>query len=392
MRFWTRALLVLAFLVLSVPARGTEPDYTKDPVLMVHGYLLGQTGTWTWLKNQLIEDGWPEGYLFSLQFDNVVGCNPAHAEAVAEMVDTVRAVTGRDKIDIIAHSMGGLDTRYYIKYLCGYRYINDFVTLAGAHKGTIIACLDFFSCGAEQMCVPLDPEGWKDNDFLLDLNSCDQTPGPDIKYTSVWTGSDEIIVPPTNSIIDGARNIKMTALVGHGLILLSEEALGYVKEALNGGGLNDNVIEGEGPCYVDCSPPVVDPSPEPQPEFIEVVEAVEFEDIVEEVEGAYEIIEEEIDPEVDLVELTEETMNPEDLVSVSDGSKEGGESVLDLETVQDTAKGEEDTQPVRSTIQSQADSGCSHDASGSPSVLWIVLLALLGLWLQRFQTSSNPND
>jgi hypothetical protein len=281
MKFCLAALL----LFVCCSTAHAAPDYSKDPVLMVHGYFLGEGPTWTWMEGKLKNAGWPSNYLFKIEFNDGTGCNPEHGEQIAGMVQMVRMVTGKDKVDLLVHSMGAVDARYYIKYLCGYQYVRDVVMVAGANKGTAVACLDLITCGAKQMCVGFGDDAWKDNSFLLALNSCDITPGADILYTSIWSGLDEIVVPQKNSVIEGARNIKMNALVEHALILLSQETLGYVIEGLNGGGLNNNVPEGTGLCHVDCAPPVwLDPGPEPQVEVVEVVEqveAVEWGEIVE---------------------------------------------------------------------------------------------------------------
>jgi triacylglycerol lipase len=260
-------ILSLILLCLAGPARGA--DYSKDPVLMVHGYFLPDFATWASIENKLVDDGWPPEYLFGQTFDSVVGCNPNHAEAIAESVAMIREVTGRDKIDLLAHSMGGLDCRYYIKYLCGYKYVKDVVMLAGANQGSVVACLDPLSCGAEQMCVGGYDGAWQDNPFLADLNACDMTPGDALRYTSVWTEWDEIIMPQENSILPGALNHELDTFAEHGTILLNKEAYEWVKTGLNGAGTNDVGPDGIGPCLTVCEDPA-----EPDPEVVEPVDDI----------------------------------------------------------------------------------------------------------------------
>ena len=236
------------------PQGDVQPDYAKDPVLFVHGYFLGQVGSWTWLKAALADAGWPEEYLMSFQFDSVFGCNPGHAQELKAKADELMATTGRDKIDIVCHSMGCLDSRYYIKHLCGYQHVRDLVSIAGANQGSVLACTEPISCGAEQMCVGPTGDAWMQNAFLKELNWCDMTPGEEIRYTAIWTPLDEIIVPAENCQLDGAVNIKVSSIVGHGLILSSPETLGYVIPALDGSGSNDNMPTAEPPCYDVCAP------------------------------------------------------------------------------------------------------------------------------------------
>ncbi len=303
-----RTALAILFVVLVVtdatqsgPARAA--DYSKDPVLMVHGYFLPDFATWAFIEGKLIDDGWPPEYLFGQTFDSVVGCNPNHAEAIAASVEMIREVTGRDKVDLLTHSMGGLDCRYYIKYLCGYRFVEDVVMLAGANQGSVVACLEPLSCGAKQMCVGGYEGAWQDNPFLADLNACDLTPGDDILYTSIWTEWDEIIMPQENSVLPGALNHELDTFAEHATILLNNEAYEWVKTGLNAGGTNDVGPTGEGPCVTVCEAPV-----EPGPEIVE-----EVEDVVEGFqEMMVEIVENEADKgSVDDLEQPPETLDPD---------------------------------------------------------------------------------
>ncbi len=267
---WLTVAGALAILLAPVETRA-EADYSKDPVLFVHGYFLGDAGTWSFLKKRLVEAGWPEEYLFSFQFNDVFGCNPEHGEEIEAHAQELMAWTGKDRFDIVCHSMGCVDSRWWIRHMCGYGRVNDFVSIAGANQGSAVACLEPVSCGADQLCVGSDDGDWKDNPFLLELNQCDMTPFDPIRYTAIWTTFDEVVVPSTNSTLDGALNIEVEALVGHGLILSNEETVGYVRTALDGGGKNDNVPPGPQPCVDVCDDFPVEPSPEaidgPEPIF-----------------------------------------------------------------------------------------------------------------------------
>jgi triacylglycerol lipase len=269
MRWSVTALLSKLMLVLSIAWPSPPADIAElDPVLLVHGYFLSEA-TWISLKGRLVDAGWPEDFVHIIEFDDVYGCNPGHAMELDAKVDEVLAATGRDKLDIVAHSMGAIDSRWWIKNLCGYQRVRDWVSLGGASHGSIVACADFMNCGAEDMCIPIGADAWKENDFLAALNDCDETAGDDIRYTSIWTEFDEIITPSKGSKLKGARNIEVDALVGHALILTSKEAAEYVMEALLGSGKNDNVPTGAGPCVQLCGDDIPEPEPEPLVEIVE---------------------------------------------------------------------------------------------------------------------------
>lgn len=368
-------LVILGLVLLSLAAPARAADYSKDPVLMVHGYFLPDFATWASIEGKLKDDGWPEEFLFGQTFDSVVGCNPNHAEAIAASVQMIREVTGRDKVDLLAHSMGGLDCRYYIKYLCGYKYVKDVVMLAGANQGSVVACLDPFSCGAEQMCVGGYDGAWQDNPFLADLNACDMTPGDDLLYTSVWTEWDEIIMPQENSILPGALNHELDTFAEHGTILLNNEAYEWVKTGLNGAGSNAVGPDGVGPCLTVCEDPV-----EPGPEVVEPVE-----DVVEAIEGVVEpmpdVVAEIIEVAEEIIEVAADDAAPDDLKhppAEDDGPEAGPAAEISGEgTIGDGSASTDDTAssaPVHYLPPSTAG-GCA--ATAAPCSGWWLALLLL---------------
>ena len=109
------------------------------------------------------------------------------------------------KVDIIAHSMGGLDARWFIEKLDGDRFVDDLITLGTPHQGSYVAYLAYFTPGGKDL-IP-------DSDFLKLLNDGQLAQG--VEYTAVWSDSDEFIVPKESAKIpslelnsvEKARNI-----------------------------------------------------------------------------------------------------------------------------------------------------------------------------------------
>lgn len=207
------------------------PDYSKDPVVFVHGF---SGGGWNFdiLKEYLKADGWPQEYLLAISYSDNLGCNEKNAEELKAFIDNVLSQTGKSKVDIVAHSMGGISTRYYIKNLGGAEKVNDVVTLGTPNHGTLCAGVAIITCGAQQM-IP-------NSDFLKELNSGDETPGANVKWTQIWSNTDECNCPPTNSILDGAWNVMVTA-VGHASLLIDKiQTYPKILDGLNGNGKNSN--------------------------------------------------------------------------------------------------------------------------------------------------------
>lgn len=252
-------------------AAAITADYDRTPVLFLHGYfVIRDAGTFTWatMKKNLIEDGWPEEYIATPSFEDVRGCNEDHITEIETWVEKLRKDTGSERIDIVCHSFGCLNTLSWLKAKCGVNRVRQYVGLAGAVHGTLVACADALlkiSCAGEQMCIGTGEDGWKDNELIANANACDETPG-DVQYTSVWSDYDEIIRPPSGSEMAGARNIEVaTKWVEHGGIFLCDECYGHLRTALLEGGANDDGPSW--PCLPDCIPPeVADPVPEDVPD------------------------------------------------------------------------------------------------------------------------------
>nr|BFF03896.1 hypothetical protein GCM10020241_55710 [Streptoalloteichus tenebrarius] len=117
--------------------------------------------------------------------------NVANARAIARLVDDLRARTGAEKVHLVAHSMGGLSTRHFLKRLGGTDRVRSSVAFGSPQYGYLPACLLAPDQGG-QMC-PFSP-------FLADLNAGDDTPG-DVAYTTMRSTLD---TPDTYRLDGGA--------------------------------------------------------------------------------------------------------------------------------------------------------------------------------------------
>ena len=76
------------------------------------------------MKQNFINAGWPSNLLFAISLSNTfsgeVGINITHAGEIRDYINnTVLPQTGANRVDIIAFSMGGLATMYYLHALNG---------------------------------------------------------------------------------------------------------------------------------------------------------------------------------------------------------------------------------------------------------------------------------
>jgi MYXO-CTERM domain-containing protein len=129
---------------------------------------------------------------------------------LAEVVERVRAESGQEKIDILAECTGGVIARYYIQSLGGDELVDRMVTFVSPQNGIPKA-----AWAAKIAGWPALDDLTPGSAFLEAVNS---EPLPaSVRFTSIYTCTDEYIQPYTTSIIEGANNIGLCdgEFVGH---------------------------------------------------------------------------------------------------------------------------------------------------------------------------------
>ncbi|MEI8340185.1 MAG: alpha/beta fold hydrolase [Verrucomicrobiota bacterium] len=125
------------------------------------------------------------------------------------------------KFDLVGFSMGGLVSRYYLQRMDGLRRVDHFITLATPHHGTVMAWLAWNTGGSQ-----MRPE----SAFLQDLNH-DISTLDLVKFTSIWTPLDLMIVPATSSHTGIGREIKIW-MPAHPLMALHPKCIRVVAAEL----------------------------------------------------------------------------------------------------------------------------------------------------------------
>lgn len=119
---------------------------------------------------------------------------------LAARVEEVLTLTNEPKLTLIAHSMGGLVCRAYLRQFGGEK-VSRLITLGTPHHGTFHANLASGTNG-KQMRLG--------NAWLATL--CEsRVPA---SFTSIYSVNDTIIAPQTSSIMPEATNVKLVG-VGH---------------------------------------------------------------------------------------------------------------------------------------------------------------------------------
>jgi triacylglycerol lipase len=190
----------------------------QDPILFVHGYL-ESASLWNTMIKNFEKDGYKKSELSAYSYNTSTSNKTLAETEVKSHVESLLKATGASKVDIIAHSMGSLNSRWYIKFLGGESKVDDWVSLGGPNHGTETANF-CFSTSCVEMRVG--------STFLKELNATDETPGT-VSYGTWWSPCDEIINPDESVLLSGATNTK-TACISHTALTTDSTVYTQVRE------------------------------------------------------------------------------------------------------------------------------------------------------------------
>jgi triacylglycerol lipase len=169
------------------------PDVGSKRVLLVHG--IYDTG-WTFrrMRRMLEEQGW-RVYSMDMEPNDASVSFEVMASQVEKYV--TEHIPAGEKFDLVAFSMGGLVSRYYVQKLGGAERVRRFVSISAPNHGTVWAWLSGRT-GVRQMRP--------DSEMLRELN---EKAGvlASLDYTSIYTPLDLTILPASSSRMPVGRNV-----------------------------------------------------------------------------------------------------------------------------------------------------------------------------------------
>jgi triacylglycerol lipase len=203
----------------SGPDIGTLPQLTHDPILFVHGYG-GSSANWDTMRQRFLSAGWKDFELYAYNY-SFISSNATSAAEIRDQVNDIISKTGATKVDIVAHSMGSISSRYYLKNLGGTDKVDAWVSLGGPNHGT--DAVENQNCGFTP-CREIIPG----SAFLTALNAGDETPGL-VRYATWRSPCDTTINPDESVILFGATNT-LTACIVHFNLLIDETVFLEVRD------------------------------------------------------------------------------------------------------------------------------------------------------------------
>ena len=184
--------------------RDPPPAPAKQPVVLIHGVLVND-GVWLLLRRFLIRQGGAPVY--TLNYGPPFADIERFAQQLAARIDSVCARTGAERVVLVAHSMGGLVARAYLRRF-GSERVARLITVATPHHGSVLA-YSFPGRGLMQM--------HPGNPWLRELNRDESKPSP-VEFTSIWSRHDSMVMPQASSILACAENIALVGIAHNALV------------------------------------------------------------------------------------------------------------------------------------------------------------------------------
>ena len=193
---------------------GVDPSLTpRRPVILVHGLAMNRTN-WMLLGWRLASRGIGplHGFTYFSWFPV-----PTLAKQLDRWIEVVRSRENANRVDIVAHSLGGIIARYSAAQPGGAERIGRIVTIGTPHRGTELVR---FGIGS-----------------VADLRTNSRviaalTAAEGVAFTSIWSSADCMIVPPESASIAPLGTDRVFDDLGHLSLLISPRVAEAVAEAL----------------------------------------------------------------------------------------------------------------------------------------------------------------
>lgn len=202
-----------------LPRRRPPVGDDSTPVVLVHGYTQNATNMWG-LRVALESCGRPT---FPISLGLPFRAIDAYCPRLVRGIERALEVTGAERFDLVAHSMGGIVTRRVLSQRPDVgRRLRRVVTLGTPHLGTAAARGPVVGREALEMK--------RRSEFLASLPTFREL-APDAEVTTVAARQDYIVYPGETCHLPGSRAITLDG-VGHAGLLAHPSAVKAVLDAL----------------------------------------------------------------------------------------------------------------------------------------------------------------
>lgn len=204
------------------PSAHAAPDPDRPPVLLIHGYLANR-GSLHLLQRRLTERGHIVMSYTLGPFN--LGDIRDSAGLIARKVESVVAQTGVDRVDIVAHSMGGLVALCYLKRLGGRHRVRRAILLGTPIRGTWSAVFGLVTAPFGRASLQLLPG----SEFLRELGELPLP--PEVEVVAVAAERDWL-APLASTVLAGVKHLALPTC--HSGLIVDEEVARQVADLLGG--------------------------------------------------------------------------------------------------------------------------------------------------------------
>ncbi len=199
------------------------------PVVLVHGLIANRTVNWPTISPFLANRGF---CVFALTYgtrEGVAVGNVYRPGGLVRMQDSARKLkrfaarvmraTGSKRVDIVGHSEGSLMPNWWVKRLGGAEKVDDYIGITPLWDGTNLAGLanvdqigqamgfsELTYSALQPFCASCR-QFLGSSSFIRKLNADGGPRVPGVDYTMLLTRNDELVIPYTSGLMDGAHNI-----------------------------------------------------------------------------------------------------------------------------------------------------------------------------------------
>ena len=189
----------------------------RRPLLLVHGVGVND-GVWFALRRKLSRRGL--GPVYTINYGPPLAGIEHFAGQLAARIEAICAVTGAERVALIAHSMGGLVARAYLRRF-GAARVEQLITIGTPHHGSMLARTFAGRCLAQMR---------PGNRWLADINRDESAPPP-VPITSIWSRHDSMVAPQASAELRCARNVPLVG-IGHNALLNHPDVIDEVARAI----------------------------------------------------------------------------------------------------------------------------------------------------------------
>jgi len=176
------------------------------PVLLLHGVMCN-AGVWHPVKRHLAARG--IGPLYALSYGPPLASIETFAEQAAAKIDAILEATGAAQVVIVAHSMGGLVARAYLRRWGGAK-VRRVITIGTPHCGSMLAR----GLPGRSLAQMRPGNAWLAG--LARPAGDAATSAPPI--VSLWSWHDSMVAPQTSSVLEHAENVALVGIAHNALL------------------------------------------------------------------------------------------------------------------------------------------------------------------------------